>query len=505
MDTKLIKVETLQDIADAIKEKEATDDLIPVDEYAERIRGIEGGKVRLQAKIATPTAEGTVVEPDKGYGGLSVVTIEGDENLKAENIAEGVSIFGVTGTHAGGGDLDALIDGTITEVNSGATKLREYALYKQPSLVSANFPNLKEVPLYCFGSCALLANIVLPSVTKINNYAFSACNALVNVTLPSVTFLGQSSFSGCTALMAVDFPNVTSIANQVFSSCKALKSAKFPQAKSTGEATFRYCESLENIDFPSATLIDGYAFSGCNKIVNVNVTGEENNLNAPNVTTMYSNAFRECYGLTNVHFPNLTMVQSETFYHCQVLTNVDLPKVKSIGAKAFMFCYSLKSVILRSETVCTLSNTSALQGCYHILGTVDTTYNPNGDKDGYIYVPANLVDSYKTATNWSTYASQIRAIDEGGGEVEGNWLFQNEQITSEGRLDLSAPVDGVSYTAFVDGEEIATSTCEGGVLNFNTEDYRIYLICDASTGLGWHFHPVDSQVQSGSVSIRINE
>jgi hypothetical protein len=31
---------------------------------------------------------------------------------------------------------------------------------------------------------------------------------------------------------------------------------------------------------------------------------------------------------------------------------------------------------------------------------------------GYIYVPAALVDSYKAATNWSTYAEQIRAIED---------------------------------------------------------------------------------------------
>ena len=33
-------------------------------------------------------------------------------------------------------------------------------------------------------------------------------------------------------------------------------------------------------------------------------------------------------------------------------------------------------------------------------------------RTGYIYVPDNLVDSYKTATNWSTYANQIKPISE---------------------------------------------------------------------------------------------
>jgi hypothetical protein len=31
---------------------------------------------------------------------------------------------------------------------------------------------------------------------------------------------------------------------------------------------------------------------------------------------------------------------------------------------------------------------------------------------GYIYVPADLVDSYKAATNWSTFAAQFRALED---------------------------------------------------------------------------------------------
>ena len=54
------------------------------------------------AKTVTPgTSNQTAVASGRYTTGDVVVS--GDANLKAENIAEGVSIFGVTGTHSGGG------------------------------------------------------------------------------------------------------------------------------------------------------------------------------------------------------------------------------------------------------------------------------------------------------------------------------------------------------------------------------------------------------------------
>ena len=76
-------------------------------------------------------------------------------------------------------------------------------------------------------------------------------------------------------------------------------------------------------------------------------------------------------------------------------------RVTSIGTYAFYSCSALVTVILRyTDAVCTLAGTNAF------------TSTPIASGTGYIYVPSALIDSYKAATNWSTYADQIRAIED---------------------------------------------------------------------------------------------
>ena len=83
------------------------------------------------------------------------------------------------------------------------------------------------------------------------------------------------------------------------------------------------------------------------------------------------------------------------------LTSVDFPAVTTIGNYAFYGCKALTSVVLReTDTICNLSSIPAF----------DKT--PIKDGTGYIYVPDALVDQYKTATNWSTYAANIKPLSE---------------------------------------------------------------------------------------------
>lgn len=167
--------------------------------------------------------------------------------------------------------------------------------------------------------------------------------------------------------------------------------------------SFRGATALTSVNLPKATKIETNAFYGCTKLASVNM---------PLVKSIAGDAFNSCSVLPHIVLPSLTSGAGYMFRYCYLLKTIDLPVIANIVANMFTDCRRLTAIILRSPTMCTLENTSAFTNCYHITGTTNGTYNPNGDKDCYIYVPSALVDSYKSATNWSNYASQIRAIED---------------------------------------------------------------------------------------------
>ena len=95
-----------------------------------------------------------------------------------------------------------------------------------------------------------------------------------------------------------------------------------------------------------------------------------------------------------------TRIGNNAFSYCSNLTTADFPAVTNIDMNAFRSCSKLTALILRSEMMVNLNLTTALSSTPIASGT------------GYIYVPRALVDSYKAATNWSTYANQFRALED---------------------------------------------------------------------------------------------
>lgn len=137
----------------------------------------------------------------------------------------------------------------------------------------------------------------------------------------------------------------------------------------------------------SVTIIDGDAFDACSGLTSVVIPDS--------VTSIYGSAFRDCYSLTSIKLPNgITEIYTSLLDDCISLTSLTIPSgVTSIGTFAFYNCSALTSVTVLATTPPTLASNSLL----------NTGNCP-------IYVPAESVDAYKTASGWLSYASRIQPI-----------------------------------------------------------------------------------------------
>ena len=121
----------------------------------------------------------------------------------------------------------------------------------------------------------------------------------------------------------------------------------------------------------------------------------------PIVTNISNSGFRGQAYLKSVTFPSVASSSTDGMRQCSALEYIDLPLVTTIAAGTFYDCTSLNVVVIRTTSkVCSLSNVSAF------------TNTPIASGTGYVYVPSSRVSGYKSATNWSTYANQIRAIED---------------------------------------------------------------------------------------------
>lgn len=171
-------------------------------------------------------------------------------------------------------------------------------------------------------------------------------------------------------LTAID-SNVTSIVAYACRGLSKIKTVNLPKATSIGTYAFYYCTSMTRFDAPAVKTLNSYAFYNCSK-------------------------------LTYIIFPLATSIPQNCFYSCGEIVKADFGAAKSIAASAFAYCSAMNALILRrTDAICTLANTTnALKDTPIEKGT------------GYVYVPAALVETYKTASNWATFAAQIRAIED---------------------------------------------------------------------------------------------
>ena len=161
-------------------------------------------------------------------------------------------------------------------------------------------------------------------------------------------------------------------------------------------------ELINHQDIPDKidSLVDSDIINEYNKllsiIINRNIIIELNNNEIENINI----CFLGCTSLTTIDLPECTSIEDYAFKNCTSLTTVNLPKCTSITYGAFGYCTNLTTIILDADQIVSL------------MGFFTFDKSAISRRTGYIYVPDNLVDSYKSDNNWSTYADQIKPLSE---------------------------------------------------------------------------------------------
>lgn len=176
-----------------------------------------------------------------------------------------------------------------------------------------------------------------------------------------LTSLKECAFYSDRFVNQVTLQNVTQIGENAFYNCKALKTILADKLYNAGRAAFNG-SGLTQVIFPKLTIIRAQVFAWC-------------------------------ASLTKVKCDKATMWLEDAFNGCSSLETIDILGGGNLDSASRNQLTRLKNLILRDET--------------KVTSTGSLSWMPSTSS---IYVPDALVEQYKTATNWSTKASQIKPL-----------------------------------------------------------------------------------------------
>ena len=337
------------------------------------------------ATTYTPTTSNQTIAAGTYCSGVQ--TIKGDANLKAENIAQGVSIFGVTGTHSGGGSGGGNSGGTVPSASPKEVNFYDYdgaCLYSytvEEAQALTELPALPEqVGLICQGWNCSLEDI------KLQNRAINV--GATYITDDGTTRIYITLQEGRTSPMLGVCPNGTVTVDWG-------DGTKPNTLTGTSTTTVKWTPTHQYTapgDYVIALTVKGtMGFYG------------------NSTSSQYSGILRYASGADTRNRAYQNAVQ-------KVETGKD---VTSIGNNAFSSCYSLASITI-PESVTSIRN-YAFQGCYGMryydftactsVPALPNTNAFNGiPSDCQMLIPAALYDEWSAATNWATYARYMVAV-----------------------------------------------------------------------------------------------
>ena len=312
---------------------------------------------------------------------------------------------------------------TSIHIPSGLTSIN-HGTFKDCRNVTGNvrIPNgVTSINYYAFSNCRGVTSFEIGTgVTTIQDFAFQDCRSLSSITINATTppTLGVSAFSrtnDCSIYVPCDsYYDYLAASDWVSlrSRIRPIQPCQLPvKFKATyidlstytrdcdGQSSLGYLETkpsgYEYSAMTTAQIGEGCdlgdigndAFSGCVSLSSV--TFLTNTINSIGVS-----AFKDCSSLSNFSIPSgATFIGNSAFMNCSSLSSVVIPSgVTNINSYAFKDCTGLTSITVNAITPPTLGSSGEV---------FDNTNNCP------IYVPCESLNTYKTTSGWTSYASRI--------------------------------------------------------------------------------------------------
>ena len=234
---------------------------------------------------------------------------------------------------------------------------------------------------------------------------------------------------------------------------------------SIGSQAFRDCYSLTSITIPdSVTSIGDGAFKGCDSLRSVTIPDS--------VTSIGDGAFEGCDSLTSVTIPDsVTTIGDSTFSKCTSLTSITIPDgITYIGDWAFYGCDSLRSITI-PDSVTSIGD-GAFNYCYSLTNvTIGNGVTSIGDS---AFFGCTLLTS--------VYITDIAAwcnisFGENPFDYARNLYLNNELVTD---LIIPDSVTSIGYYAFKGFTSLTSITIPDSVTSIG--DYAFYF-CSSLTSV----------------------
>lgn len=222
-----------------------------------------------------------------------------------------------------------------------------------------------------------------------------------NLSLPNLTMIHNSGLA---------YANTSSDLNTLFSKVENIQSSGLYHFNEKINLTSDYNMFFPKLTYATESSTQYFGGGGSSDYTYANYNRPKYNIIMPLLTTSYVLPVYYAYKIRNFSARNWIGSKNICYYGYSVGT-IDIKgwtkaPTGSNGTNCLVYNgYNLRKLVIRNSTMCPASsNPSYMWGtstsqAYFMTGTVNSTYNPNGEH-GVIYVPDNLVDTYKNDANW---------------------------------------------------------------------------------------------------------